>query len=231
MASTYPFKKATATRIVFPILDADGDPVPDATDLDSQYSIDGAQFIACTDEAHNIANPGGATNTGLYYLDLTSGEMNGDKIAVQVKTSSSGAKTTMLVIYTSGQTDDETKTVLDGVAADYAKTGEAAAASSQGEAATFSAQGEAAAASSQGEAAAALASWISSYEGPLMRILGLVQENQKITSPVFDADDHMTSCTITVYTDATLTVPLAAYNMTATYDVNGNLASYQVVKV
>lgn len=231
MASTYPFKRHTAARIVFPILDADGDPVPDATGLDSSYSIDGATFVACTDEAHNIANPGGGSNTGLYYLDLTADEMDGDEIAVQVKTSTSGAKTTMLVIYTAAQTDDETRDILDGVSADYAKTGEAAAASSQGEAQTWTSQGEAAAASSQGEAAAALASWISAYEGPLMRILGLVQENQKITNPVFDADDHMTSCTITVYTDATLITPLAEYNMTATYDGDGNLASYQVVKV
>jgi hypothetical protein len=122
MASTFPFKKNTAARIIFPILDADGDPVPDAADLDSEVSIDGAVFANCSDEAHNIANPGGLTNTGLYYLDLTAAEMNGDVISVQIKTSTSGAKTTMLVIYTAAQTDDDTKGVIDGMAGDYAKT-------------------------------------------------------------------------------------------------------------
>lgn len=212
MASTYPFKKHTVARIVFPILDADGDPVPDAAGLDSQVSINGATFVPCTDEAHNIANPGGATNTGLYYLDLTADEMDGDEIAIQVKTSTSDAKTTMLVIYTAAQTDDETKGVLDGVAADYAKTGEAAA---------FSAQGE---------SAVALAAWITAYEEPLFRILGLIQENQVIDNTTFDGDGNMLTARIRTFTDATLITVLATYNLTAVYDVDGNLTTFQVVK-
>lgn len=96
MASTdakhIPVKNA-ALRITFPIFDADGDLVSGATGLDSEVSIDGAAFADCTNEATEIGS------TGMYYLDLTSGEMNGDTITVIVKTSSSGAKTTPLVFY------------------------------------------------------------------------------------------------------------------------------------
>lgn len=95
MASYNPMKKNTAQRIVFPILDADGDPVTGAAGLDSEYSLDGASFADLADEAHEIA-----TASGVYYLDLAQGETNGDVVAIQVKTSTSGAKTTVLVFYT-----------------------------------------------------------------------------------------------------------------------------------
>lgn len=86
--------KNTAFRVVFPILDADGDLVTGATGLDSEVSKDQGTFADCTNEATEIA-----TASGLYYLDLTSTEMNADCVAVIVKTSSSGAKTTVLVFY------------------------------------------------------------------------------------------------------------------------------------
>lgn len=86
--------KNTAYRVTFPILDADGDLVTGATGLDSEVSIDGAGFSDCTNEATEIA-----TSSGMYYLDLTSSEMNGDTIAIIVKTSSAGAKTTPIVLY------------------------------------------------------------------------------------------------------------------------------------
>jgi hypothetical protein len=57
-------------------------------------SKDGGTFADCTNEATEIA-----TSSGVYYLDLTSTEMNADTVAVVVKTTSSGAKTTTLVIY------------------------------------------------------------------------------------------------------------------------------------
>ncbi len=85
--------KNTAFRVYFPILDADGDPVTGATGLDSEVSIDGAAFGDVTAEATEIGS------SGIYYLELTSGEMNGDAIIVQVKTTSVGAKTTVLVFY------------------------------------------------------------------------------------------------------------------------------------
>lgn len=110
MVSTFPAKKNTAFKAVFPILDADGDLVTAAGGLDSNVSIDGGTFAACTNEATEIA-----TSSGMYYLNLTAAEMNGDVIAVIVKTSTSGAKTTALVFYTAAQTLDETDAVVDAI--------------------------------------------------------------------------------------------------------------------
>lgn len=87
-------KKNEAYRVTFPIFDADGDLVSGAADLDSEISKDGGTFADCTNEATEIA-----TNSGMYYLDLTSTEMNADTVAIIVKTSTSGAKTTPLVMY------------------------------------------------------------------------------------------------------------------------------------
>lgn len=86
--------KNTALRITFPIYDADGDLVTGAAGLDSEVSKDGGTFADCTNEATEIA-----TASGMYYLDLTSTEMNADTVAIIVKTSTSGAKTTAIVLY------------------------------------------------------------------------------------------------------------------------------------
>jgi hypothetical protein len=87
-------QKNVAYRVTFPILDADGDLVTGATGLDSEISKDGGTFADCTNEATEIA-----TSSGMYYLDLTSTEMNADTVAIIVKTTSSGAKTTPIVMY------------------------------------------------------------------------------------------------------------------------------------
>ena len=87
-------RKNTAYRVTFPILDADGDLVTGAATLDSEVSIDAGTFADCTNEATEIA-----TSSGIYYLDLTAAEMNGDTIAVIVKTGTAGAKTTTIVMY------------------------------------------------------------------------------------------------------------------------------------
>lgn len=92
--------KNTAFRVTLPILDADGDLVTGATGLDSEVSIDGGTFADCTNEATEIA-----TNSGMYFLDLTSAEMNGDTIAIIIKTTSSGAKTTPITLYPADDTD------------------------------------------------------------------------------------------------------------------------------
>ena len=92
--ATWNPKKNVAYRVTFPILDADGDLVTGATGLDSEVSKDSGTFADCTNEATEIA-----TSSGVYYLDLTATEMNADTVAVIVKTSSSGAKTTVLVMY------------------------------------------------------------------------------------------------------------------------------------
>ena len=133
--------------------------------------------------------------------------------------------------------------------ATVAQTGEAATYSSMGEAQTWSAKGEAAAALTayamglgvavSGEAAAALAAWVLAYgpakEATLLRVLGLVQENQYIDLCVFDVDDHMISARLRTYSAAgsvgTINNVLATYTITATYDVAGNLSSFKVVLV
>ncbi len=92
--------KNTAYRVTFPLLDADGDLVSGATGLDSEISKDGGTFADCTNEATEIA-----TSSGVYYLDLTSTEMNADTVALIIKTSTSGAKTTPIVLYPVEATD------------------------------------------------------------------------------------------------------------------------------
>ena len=104
MASSFPLKKNTAVRIVFPILDADGDPVTGAAGdtPDSEYSLDGAGFGDCSNEISEIA-----TSSGIYYLDLLAAETNGDVVCIQIKTATGTTKTTVLVFYTAAQTLDE----------------------------------------------------------------------------------------------------------------------------
>lgn len=122
MASTDSFpvpKKNVAYRVIFPIYDADGDLVTGATGLDSEVSKDCGTFADCTNEATEIA-----TSSGMYYLDLTSTEMNADSVAVIVKTSSSGAKTTPIVLYPEEAGDirvDATMISGDATAADNAE--------------------------------------------------------------------------------------------------------------
>lgn len=87
-------KKNTAYRVTFPILDNTGALVTGAAGLDSEVSKDGGTFADCTNEATEIA-----TSSGVYYLDLTSTEMNADTVAIIVKTSTTNAKTTTLVLY------------------------------------------------------------------------------------------------------------------------------------
>src|SRR5262245_56447730 len=87
-------QKNVAYRITFPILDADGDLVTGASSPDSEISQDGGTFSDCTNEITEIA-----TSSGVYFLDLTSTEMNADTVAVIVKTATAGAKTTTIIMY------------------------------------------------------------------------------------------------------------------------------------
>lgn len=87
-------RKNVAYRVTFPILDADGDLVTGAAGLDSEISKDGGTFVDCTNEAVEIA-----TNSGMYFLDLIAAEMNADTVAIIIKTSTGGAKTTPVVLY------------------------------------------------------------------------------------------------------------------------------------
>jgi phage baseplate assembly protein W len=87
-------EKNVAYRVTFPILDGDGDLVSGAAGLDSEISKDAGAFADCTNEATEIA-----ASSGMYYLDLTATEMNADTVAVIVKTTTTGAKTTPIVLY------------------------------------------------------------------------------------------------------------------------------------
>lgn len=86
--------KNTAYRLTFPVYKNDGTLITGAAGLDSEVSKDAGTFADCTNEATEIA-----TNSGLYYLDLTSTEMNADCVAVVVKTSSTGAVPPTFILY------------------------------------------------------------------------------------------------------------------------------------
>lgn len=77
--------------VAFPIINADGDLVTGAAGLDSEISKDADTFADCTNEATEIA-----TSSGVYFLVLTGTEMSTDLASIIVKTSTSGAKTTVL---------------------------------------------------------------------------------------------------------------------------------------
>jgi hypothetical protein len=80
--------------VVFPILDNTGSLVTGAAGLDSEVSLNGNTFADCTNEATEIGS------SGMYYLLLTGAETSADIITVVVKTSTTDAKTTPLVLYT-----------------------------------------------------------------------------------------------------------------------------------
>lgn len=92
-AHPYPIYNARF-RVVFPILDADGDLVTGAAGLDSELSQDQGTFADATNEATEIA-----TSSGVYYLDLIATEMDTQCTAIIVKTTTTGAKTTPIVLY------------------------------------------------------------------------------------------------------------------------------------
>jgi len=92
-AHPYPIYNARY-RVVFPILDADGDLVTGAASLDSELSQNQGAFADATNEATELA-----TSSGMYYLDLIAGELDTKSTAIIVKTSTSGAKTTPMVLY------------------------------------------------------------------------------------------------------------------------------------
>ncbi|MDO8632643.1 MAG: hypothetical protein Q7R41_19340, partial [Phycisphaerales bacterium] len=86
--------KDVAFRVTFTILDADGDLVTGATAPDSEFSEDAAAFADAASEFTEIA-----TASGMYFLDIAAAEMGGDTVAIICKTTTSGAKTTPIVLY------------------------------------------------------------------------------------------------------------------------------------
>lgn len=111
-------KKNTAYRLTVPILDADGDLVTGASTPDTEISKDAGTFADATNEVTEIA-----TSSGMYYIDLTSTEMNADTVAVIVKTATSGAKTTPVVMYP--QESGDIKVDLQSIAGSTVSTSSA----------------------------------------------------------------------------------------------------------
>lgn len=102
-ASPVPYR-GVAYRVTFPIWKNDSTLITGAAGLDSEVSKDAGTFADCTNEATEIA-----TSSGIYYLDLTASEMDAQTVSVIVKSSTSGAVTTVLVLY------PEKKLQVDGV--------------------------------------------------------------------------------------------------------------------
>ncbi len=113
--------KNLATYITFPIMKNDGTLITGATGLDSEIDTyaDGSApdgFTDCTNEATEIGS------TGIYYLSLTQAEMNADYIVIQIKSSSSGAVTQVILINTTLQRADVIGISGDTGAADTLET-------------------------------------------------------------------------------------------------------------
>lgn len=92
-------QKNVATYVTFPMVKNDGTLITSAAGLDSEIDAwaDGSApdgFTDCTNEATEIGS------SGWYYLSLSQAEMNVDYLAVQVKSSTTGAMTQGLLIRT-----------------------------------------------------------------------------------------------------------------------------------
>ena len=98
-AGGYPPKRGAEYLLVFPVFDNDGDLVVGATGVDAEISKDGGVFNNCGGSVVELTS--GGTGTGIYRLTLSGVEMTADVVAVQIKTTSTDAKTTPIVIYTS----------------------------------------------------------------------------------------------------------------------------------
>ncbi len=112
-------QKNVAYRVTFPLFSNTGTLVTGAAGLDSEVSKDAGTFADCTNEATEIA-----TSSGMYYLDLTSTEMNADTVTIIVKTSTTDARTTPIILYPEEAGDvrvNVTQISGDGTAADNAE--------------------------------------------------------------------------------------------------------------
>ena len=93
-------QKNVSTYIAFPMIDVDGDIVTGASSLDSEYTYfsDNAAGVNWTDLTNEALEIGPAS--GWYNLALTQAEMDNDYLAVQVKTTTTDAKTQHILIRT-----------------------------------------------------------------------------------------------------------------------------------
>ena len=82
---------------------------------------------------------------------------------------------------------------------------------------------------------AALSGDVSGLQMSMARVLGLSQENVRITGQTYDSSNNLIESTITLYpTAADVTAetnPIAAYQLSASYDTQGRLVDYSIKKV
>ena len=74
-----------------------------------------------------------------------------------------------------------------------------------------------------------------SMSDKITRILGMVQQNFRITNQIYDVNNNMTSAKISIFNTANDTNlnqnPIQEYQVTATYDQQGRMNSYRVVEI
>jgi len=102
-------KKNTALTLMFPLSDADGQPITGCAALDSERSQDGGAFNDCTNE---MAEQG---VTGWYALTLTAAELNYGVISVRAQTSTSGIMPMAFMITTFTEPLDDANTELASI--------------------------------------------------------------------------------------------------------------------
>lgn len=106
-------KKNTALTLVFPLTDADGQPITGAAALDSERSQDGGAFADCTNEAAEMFD--GTVPIGWYALTLTATELNYGVISVRVQTSTVGIMPLAFMLTTYTEPLDDANTELASV--------------------------------------------------------------------------------------------------------------------
>jgi len=109
MISTLRHKKNTALTLVFPLADADGQPITGAAGLDSERSQDGGAFADCTNEAAEIGV------TGWYTLALEAAELDYTYIAIRVQTSTAGIAPCHFMVQTYTEPLDDANTELAAI--------------------------------------------------------------------------------------------------------------------
>jgi hypothetical protein len=72
---------------------------------------------------------------------------------------------------------------------------------------------------------------VGSVGAAIMKALGLSGENTKWSNMSHNANHLLTAATITEYSDHTLATPLYVWRLTAAYNAQGRLTSYQMVEV
>lgn len=86
--------KNTAFRLTLDGRKNDGSLITTGTGMDTELSGDAGAFADATNEATEIA-----TNSGVYYIDLTAAEMNFDTVVVKTTWTNANATPSVIVLY------------------------------------------------------------------------------------------------------------------------------------